>query len=169
MMLSKHKCAPFIPLLAAFLFATACNQQARPAAKALLPMDRVNPSPAGTTQVVLEKTFAVKGTASFPFQVPAHAVRPHLHGSFASFLGEADGTSDDTANVDFMIVNENQYEDLHSNRPSEALMSADASHNQEVNFYLPASRDNIVKYYLVFRGSDAGKGKVVQANFSVDY
>jgi hypothetical protein len=149
---------------------TACNQPAAPPVNRPLPSDRVNPSPVGSTQTVLEKTFAVKGTVSFPFQVPAHAVRPHLHGIFESFLREIHGTSDDTANVDFLIVNQDQYEDLRSNRPSEALMSVEASHNQAVNYDLPASQEHPVKYYLVFRSSDAGKiGKVVEANFRVDY
>jgi hypothetical protein len=153
-----------------FLVGVACNKQAAPATQRLLPSERVNPSPAGTSQIVLEKTFAVKSTVTFPFQVPAHAVRPHLHGIFESFLRQVHGTSDDTANVDFLIVNEDQYQDLVSNRPSEALMSVEGSHNQAVNFDLPASQDKPVKYYLVFRSSDAGKiGKVVEANFRVDY
>jgi hypothetical protein len=153
-----------------FIISAACNQPAAPPVERPLPSDRVHPSPVGSAQTVLEKTFAVKGTVSFPFQVPAHAVRPHLHGIFESFLREVHGTSDDTANVDFLIVNQEQYEDLRSNRPSEALMSVEASHNQAVNYDLPASEDQPVKYYLVFRSSDAGKiGKVVEANFRVDY
>ena len=80
------------------------------------------------------------------------------------------GPSDDEANVDFLIVNADQYSDLVSDRPSEALFSVEAAHNQSVNVDLPASLDQPVKYYLVFR-SAAGKGpaKVVEADFQVDF
>lgn len=171
MTLTNHKRGFSLTVLAGLLFALmACTKQAPPKADAPLPSDRVNPSPVGTTQTILQKTFAVKGSVTFPFQVPPHAVRPHLHGIFESFLREVHGVSDDSANVDFLIVNEDQYADLTSNRPSQALMSVEGSHNQAVNFDLPASLDQPVKYYLVFRSSDGGKsGKVVLANFHVDY
>jgi len=157
-------------LVAALLLATGACQKKKPPAEELLPMDRVAPSPVGTSQTVLHKTFSVKSSTIFPFEIPPHAVRPHLHGIFESFVREVHGASDETANVNFLIVNADQYADLASNRPSEALFSVEASHNQAVNLDLPASLDQPVKYYLVFR-SAAGKGpaKVVEADFHVDF
>jgi hypothetical protein len=156
-------------LTALALAATAC-QTKKPPAEELSARDRVAPSPVGTSQSVLHKTFSVKSSVTFPFEIPPHAVRPHLHGIFESFVSKVHGPSDDEANVDFLIVNADQYADLTSNRPSEALFSVDASHNQAVNVDLPASLDQPVKYYLVFR-SAAGKGptKVVEADFHVDF
>jgi hypothetical protein len=160
---------PFL-LLTALLALTACQTKKPPAEEIIPARDRVAPSPVGTSQTVLHKTFSVKSSVTFPFEIPPHAVRPHLHGIFESFVSKVHGPSDDEANVDFLIVNADQYADLTSNRPSEALFSADASHNQSVNVDLPASLDQPVKYYLVFR-SAPGKGpaKVVEADFQVDF
>jgi hypothetical protein len=112
----------------------------------------------------------LKISATFPFEIPAHAALPHLHGIFQSFAGQAHGPSDETADIDFMILNEEQQANFAANRPSEVLFSADASHNQSVNFDLPPSNDHPVKYYLVFRNSEGDKSnKVVEANFRVDF
>jgi hypothetical protein len=160
----------FLLLTALALASTACQTKKPPAEEIVPARDRVAPSPVGTSQTILHKTFSVKTSATFPFEIPAHAFRPHLHGIFESFVRELRGASDDTANVDLLIVNADQYADLASNRPSEALFSVEASHNQSVNLDLPASLDQPVKYYLVFRNA-AGKGpaKVVEADFHVDF
>jgi predicted small lipoprotein YifL len=160
---------PVFFVAALILSVTACQKE-KPPAELPLPTDRVAPSPVGTSQTVLHKTFSVKTSAIFPFDIPPHAVRPHLHGIFESFVREVHGASDDSANVDFLIVNADQYADLASNRPSEALFSVEASHNQAVNLDLPASLDQPVKYYLVFRNAAGkGPGKVVEADFHVDF
>ena len=160
---------PLLVLAGGLLVLVACTKQQPPAADILRPSERIAPSPVGTSQTILQKTFAVKKSlVTFPFDIPSHAVRPHLHGIFESFAREVHGASDESANIDFLIVNQEQYADLVSDRPSEALMSVEASHNQAVNFDLPASLDRPVKYYLVFRNSSGG-GKVVEANFRVDF
>jgi hypothetical protein len=133
------------------------------------PLYRIEPSPVGTNQTVLQKTFSLKKSASFPFEIPAHAVRPNLHGTFDSFVGEEHGGSDDAANLDFLILSDEQYADFVSGRPGEALFSVEASHSQNVNFDLPAALDHPKKYYLVFRASDAGPKRVVKADFSLDF
>jgi hypothetical protein len=167
---TRLRTVPFVLLAALALAATACQKAKPPVEQIPPPMERVAPSPVGTNQTVLHKTFSVKTSAAFPFDIPPHAVRPHLHGIFESFVRELHGTSDDEANVDFLILNADQYADLASNRPGETLFSVEASHNQSVNLDLPASLDQPVKYYLVFR-NPAGKGpaKVVEADFQVDF
>jgi len=155
--------------LLALLALVGCNKPQAPPA-ATTPSEHIAPSPVGTTQVVLEKTFNLKGSAVFPFEIPAHAAQPHLHGIFESFAGKVHGLSDDSANLDFLILNEDQHTDFLANRPSEAVFSVEASHNQSVNFDLPASMNQPVKYYLVFRDTGANKTKkVVEANFRVDF
>jgi hypothetical protein len=160
-----------LALLAGMLsVTTACTKQPSAPAVSVSPSDHVAPSPVGTSQTILQKTFAVKTSTTFPFEIPAHAVRPHLHGIYQSFVGAVHGATDDSANLDFLIVNQEQYADLLANRPSEALFSIEASHNQAVNFDLPASMNQPVKYYLVFRSpSGSGARKVVEANFRVDF
>jgi len=159
-------------LLAVLLIATvACTKEApRPAPSSVAPSDHVAPSPVGTSQTVLQKTFALRGSAVFPFEIPAHAAEPHLHGIYESFVGQVHGLSDESANIDFLILNEQQNTDLANDRPSEALFTVEASHSQAINFDLPASMNQPVKYYLLFRNGDAKKSsKVVEANFRVDF
>ncbi len=127
------------------------------------------PSLAGTTQTVLQKTFNVKTSASFPFEIPAHAIRPHLHGIFESFVGQLHGTSDSTANIDFLILNQEQQAQS-AGGAGEAVFSVEASHNQAVNFDLPPSYNQPVTYYLIFRNPGGSKiSKIVEASFRVDF
>lgn len=167
-----------LTILIAMLFwlNDACTKEQPPPVSAVARSEQLpalNPvavSPVGTNQTVLQKTFNLKGSATFPFEIPAHAVRPHLHGIFESFAGQIHGASDATANIDFLILNQEQQADSASNRASEALFSVEASHNQAVNFDLPPSLNQPVKYYLVFRNSSGGKNsKVVEASFRVDF
>ena len=151
------------------LAASACEQKAAAPAPAPVHYEPVAPSPVGTDQNVLQKTFTLKTSVAFPFEIPARAVRPHLHGLYTSFVGDVHGESGGAANVDFLVLNEDQYGDFQHGRPSEALFSVEASHNQAVNFDLPASMDQPVKYYLVFRGSSGDSKKTVEANFKVDF
>ncbi|MGC1448754.1 MAG: hypothetical protein WA830_01835 [Candidatus Sulfotelmatobacter sp.] len=156
-------------LAALFVGVVACTKPAPPTANNIIPSDRVAPSPVGTTQTVLQKTFNLKGSAAFPFEIPAHSAQPHLHGIFESFAGQVHGASDETANIDFVILSEEQQTDSASHRASEAMFSVEASHNQAVNFDLPPSLNHPVKYYLVFRDPNGKDGKVVEANFRVDF
>jgi hypothetical protein len=156
--------------LGLLLVAAACTNAAPPPVQTSVPSDHVAPSPVGTTQNVLQKTFALKSSAIFPFEIPAHAAQPHLHGIFQAFLGQLHGASDDAANIDFLLLNEQQHTDLAGNRLGDALFSIEASHNQAVNFDLPPSLNQPVKYYLVFRNPEGGKAsRVVEANFRVDF
>jgi hypothetical protein len=151
------------------LAASSCEQQKTPA-PAPAPVHRdPAPSPAPTDLSVVQKTFTLKTSVVVPFEIPAHAIRPHLHGLYTSFVGDVHGESGSAANIDFLVLNGDQYEDFQKGRPSEALFSVEASHNQAVNFDLPASMDQAVKYYLVFRGSSGDAKKTVEANFKVDF
>jgi len=161
---------PAILIAPILLVHAACTKDAPPqAATTVAPSDHVTSSPVGTSQTVLQKTFSLKASATFPFEIPAHAAQPHLHGIFESFVGQLHGTSDDSANVDFLIMNEEQQAAFASDRPSEAMFDVEASHNQAINFDLPASMNQPVKYYLVFRNPQGKSSKVVEANFRVDF
>jgi hypothetical protein len=149
--------------------AQACTKPAAIEPKPAAPTERI-PSLAGTSQTVLQKTFTLNSSTTFPFEIPAHAMQPHLHGIFASHLGGAHGASDDRANLEFMILNQEQEDAAEANHASDALFSVDASHNQAVNLDLPPSMNQPVKYYLVFRNPDGVKtSKAVNTNFRVDF
>jgi hypothetical protein len=157
-------------LVAALFFSAAC-QKKKPPEEQLLPMDRVAPPSADTTRTVLRKSFALTTSVNFPFDVPSHAAMPHLHGNYKSYVRQLGvQPNDDTANVDFLILNEDQYADFIQGHAGEAFFSAGASHDQDVNVTLPPTQDQPRKYYLVFRNSpgDATK-KAVQADFTLDF
>jgi hypothetical protein len=150
--------------------ATACAKKEVAPTSRTVPSNLVTHQNAETTLSVLAKTFTLKSSETFPFEIPSHSSRPHLHGIFQAFAGHAHGPSDDSANIDFVILNEEQRSEADANRPSEALFSVEASHNQSVNFDLPPSINQPVKYYLVFHNAPGSKSnKVVEANFRVDF
>jgi hypothetical protein len=134
-------------------------------------LDHIAESPVGTSSAVVRKTFGVSGPAKFPFEVPPHAASPQLHGTFHSFVRQA-GTqsSDESADIDLLLMNGEQYADFLRGQPADTVYSVDASHDQDVSFGLPATLDKPVQYYLIFRNSSASAAKkVVQADFQVDF
>ncbi|MFZ0732711.1 MAG: hypothetical protein WAM79_10345 [Candidatus Sulfotelmatobacter sp.] len=161
-------------LIAILILAGAgCKKQPAPSTldtSEHLDLPSINGTPASGTQTVLEKTFDLKVSAMFPFEVPAHAAQPHLHGIFQSFAGQVHGPSDETADIGFAILNESQQADAANDQPTQALFSVDASHDQSVNFDLPPTEEQPVKYYLVFRNPHGSKkNKFVQAHFRIDF
>jgi hypothetical protein len=132
--------------------------------------DHVGGSPVGTSSPILHRTFKVAAAVDLPFQVPAHAANAQLHGTFHSFVQGTSAASDDAANVEFLLLDEQQYADFLGGRPGEALFATDEGHDGEVNFSLPLTLDRPATYYLVFRNSSPATGKkLVQADFRVDF
>jgi hypothetical protein len=132
--------------------------------------DHIAPSPVGTGTAIVHKTFAVTSTAQFLFEVPPHAASPQLHGSYHSFSKNGVQSGDDGGDIDLLLMNEQQYTDFLSGRPADVVYSVDSSHDQDVSLGLPATQDQPVQYYLVFRNSPTSPGKkIVQADFRVDF
>ena len=159
--------------LAILLLATIACQKTPPPEK-LDTSEHLDLPPIPTTQsagaqTVLEKTFTLKSTATFPFEVPSHTAQPHLHGIFQCFLGTADGPSNEAADIDFVVLNDEQESAIANHQPSRAMFSVEDSHNQAVNVDLPASDDQPVKYYLIFRNRKGSKQpRVIKAQFRLD-
>jgi len=133
--------------------------------------DHVGGSVVGTSRTILQKTFAVSGAMQLPFEVPAHAYDAQLHGTFRSYLQggkpEADASKSD---VEFLVLTDQEYNNQLTGHPSDAIFSADSTHDQEVNVNLPPTLDKPVTYHLVFRNSTPGaQKKLVQADFRVDF
>jgi hypothetical protein len=135
------------------------------------PSDHIAPSPVGTTATIVHKTFAVTSTAKFLFEVPAHAASPQLHGTYHSSANNSGAQSgDENGNIDLLLINEQQYADFLNGNPADVVYSVDSSHDQDVSLGLPATLNQPVRYYLVFRNSSSRPGKkVVKANFQVDF
>ncbi len=132
--------------------------------------DHVGGSVVGTRNEVLHQTFLVAGTVDLPFEVPAHAYNPQLHGSFRSFIQAGGAPTTAPGDVDFLLMNQEQYAALIGGHPSDALFSADASHDQEVNANLPPTLNQSLKYHLIFRNTSPKTGKrVVKADLQIDF
>lgn len=132
--------------------------------------DHVGGSVVGSSNKVLHQAFPVAGTVDLPFEVPAHAYNPQLHGSFRSFIQAGGAPTTAPGDVDFVLLNDEQYASLVGGHPSDALFSADATHDQEVNANLPPTLNQSVRYHLIFRNASPKTGKrVVEADFQIDF
>ena len=134
-------------------------------------LDHIADSPVGTSSAIVRKTFAVSAPAKFSFEIPPHAASPQLHGTFRSFVRQVGvQSSDESADIDLLLMNREQYADFQRGQPADTVYSVDSSHDQDVSFGLPATLDHPVEYYLVFRNSSSSPAKkVVQADFQVDF
>jgi hypothetical protein len=131
--------------------------------------DHVGGSVGGTSIPILNDKFHVSVIVDLPFNVPPHAATPQLRGNFRSFLpASGTPTSDTDDDVEFHVLNDQEYSNFLNAKPSEALFSADATHNQEVNASLPPTLNKPATYHLVFLNLTKKK-KVVQADFRVDF
>lgn len=140
------------------------------------PSDHIAPSPVGTSTAIVHKTFSVISAAKFSFEIPPHAASPQLRGSYRSFAQQSGSqasdvqSSDESADVDLLLMNDQQYTDFVHGGTPEVVYSIDSSHDQDVSFGLPATLNQPAQYYLVFRNASTRAGKkVVQADFKVDF
>ena len=156
---SRSRFLLLIVVAAIAFFVTACQKKKPPVEETVLRHGSRDCFALGFKNDFAQNLF-ITTSASFPFEIPAHAATPHLHGNYKSFVKQISADAgDDGANVDFLILKEDQYVDFAHGHAGEALFSADASHDQDVDFSLPASQDQPQKYYLVFRNSPGGCGQ----------
>jgi len=136
------------------------------------PLDHVVPSPDERPKNFLHTVFSVRNYTQVAFVVPPHQASPRLHGNFRSFTERSrpDFTSDRTADVEMMLLNEQEFDDLRHGRPGGATFEVDASHRQMVDCSLPSTRDRPQQYHLVFHNSPGGpRMKFVDADFTVSF
>jgi tryptophan 2,3-dioxygenase len=133
--------------------------------------DHVGGSVVGSSLQILHRTFRVQSTVQVSFIVPAHAATPRLCGSYESFFkqaGSSDGDND--AEIEFLVLNEEQFAGFLNRRAGEATFSADDAHAQDVNTRLPPTMDQPEKYHLIFRNNSRGPArKFVQADFRMEF
>ena len=131
--------------------------------------DHVGDSPVGTSNSILHQMFKVAGTVRVLFEVPAHAANPQLRGTYESFVRHGRALSSDDAELEFLVLNDEQYGEFVKGHGSEAVFSADKAHDQEVNASLPPTFDHPAKYYLIFRNDSHAAARVVQADFRIGF
>jgi hypothetical protein len=159
-------------LLILLIILCACNKSQPTQGPTVNRLDKVDSAHVKPINV-LHKTFALKRTASFEFQVPAHTALPRLHGTFQSSVPGAgtDSASDDSANVDMVLLNADQYADFsHGGSEGTALYTVEPTHDHEVDFLLSPTQEDSATYYVVFRNSPGGApSKQVKADFSLTF
>jgi hypothetical protein len=153
-----------------FAVLTGCEKKKEPT-QDVAAIDRVGDRPAQSSENILHKTFTVRTSEAFPFEVPEHVALPHLHGNYKSFVTKLGIQTDErSADVDFLVFNEKQYADFAAGSPVNAVFASDPSHDQTVDVRLPPSLNEAKKYYLVFRNTPGGDAKkTVQADLTVDF
>jgi hypothetical protein len=120
----------------------------------------------------LHSVFTVNTSAQFVFEVPPHTLNPRLNGTFKSYTDRSapDSSSNETANIDVMLLNEQEYDDFKRGRLGNATYDLDASHYQNVGWRVPSTLENAQKYHLVFSNLPGGaKTKFVKADFTISF
>jgi hypothetical protein len=118
----------------------------------------------------LHKQFTVTNYSEFAFTVPRHSVNPTLRGNFRAFTkGSSGSTSSKPADIDLMLMNEQEFDDFVRGRPGDVTYEADSSHNQEVNYAIPPTHDQAQTYHLVFQNSSRQRITFVEADFTVSF
>ncbi len=146
----------------------AAEDRPTPTGKPNPSSDHILPSPVGTNSVVVHETFSLASAVNFPFTIPAHAVSPRLKGTYRSFVGQQRIQDNaETADIDLLVISEQQYTALHAGRPADPVFTSDPAHNQDINFDLPASHDQPIRYYRVFRNDPRDGKKIVRADVTV--
>jgi hypothetical protein len=138
----------------------------------LLPVDHPVYLKSEEPRNFLHKVFPVNKYTQFAFVVPPHQGHARLHGDFQSFTKRdaPDSTSDKTADVDLMLLNDQEFNEFRRGQMESATHELDPAHNQMVDWSVPPSYDEPQIYHLVFSNSDAATGaKFVKADFTVSF
>ena len=155
------------------LAAIACSKSAPPREEEpAVEGDRLVHLSANPPKNFVHQTFQVQGYKSFEIVVPPHAARPRVHGSFQSFVTNDSGSmvSNESANVDLVLLNEDEYAAFHSGKQGTATYTLDPAYDQIVDCALASTLEQPRKYYLVFRNSSGGlKTKFVKADFTASF
>lgn len=120
----------------------------------------------------LHKVFSVRNQTEFTFLVPPHQGNTMLRGTFRSFTkrSDPDSTSDRTAAVDLMLLNEQEFDEFLHGRPQSVTYELDSANNQKVDWRVPTTYGESQTYHLVFSNPESGrKIKFVQADFTVSF
>ena len=129
-------------------------------------LDHVNTADPGAPNHFLHKRLSVKTSQIFAFEVPPHALRPELQGTFRSVATPRNpGPS-----VELLLMNDEEFASLVDHKPGTTTFSADPASRGDIHWDLKATVGNPQKYYLVFRNSSQGQGpSIVDADFTASF
>ncbi len=135
-------------------------------------LDHVSQGPRLPSQRVAHGISKLDKYEKFPFEIPPHALTPRLRGDFKSFMQGAGGAriADESADVELMVMSEEQYDAFIHKRSAESLYVIEPSHDHGVSIALPMTQADGVHYYVVFRRTIDGKSPVwVNADLNVEF
>jgi hypothetical protein len=145
----------------------------RDRAAASFAVDHVAHGPRIPPRTIAQGDFAVGRPQRFSFIVPPHVLTPRLRGEFSTFARGRDGArlSDSTGGIDFMLLNEFQYQDfVRGSSTAQAMYAYNSSHQQALSLALPATLGDPVHYYVIMRKAGEEKAPVwVRADLVVDF
>jgi len=134
--------------------------------------DRIVKVAAPAPKRVVHKTFALQKYVAFQFEVPPDCVSPRLRGSFKSSTQRIEGhrVSDDAANIDLLLLDEQQFHDFVHGPGGNVIRSAESSYEQTIDWALNSTLQQPRKYYLVFNNSlGQPRTKFVEADFTLSF
>jgi hypothetical protein len=157
-------------IVVALLAVLACKRAPQQDVNEESSLDHVSQGPRLAPQRVTHGISKLDKFQKFPFDLPAHALTPRLQGNFSSFMQGTGGAriSDESADVELMVMSEEQYDAFTQHRSAESLYAIDPSHDHAVSIALPATQADAMHYYAVFRRSTDGKSPIwVNADLNV--
>jgi len=126
----------------------------------------------GKPKNVLHQVFPVRDQTEFSFVIPPQQANTRLRGTFRSFTkrSDPDSTSDQTADVELMLLNEQEFNQFLHGRMQSATDELDPCHSQVVDWRVPTAFGEPQRYHVVFSNSPGGaKIKFVEADFTVSF
>jgi hypothetical protein len=135
-------------------------------------LDHVSQGPKLAPQRVAHGISKLEKYQKFSFDVPPHALTPRLQGEFKSFMQGAGGAriADESADVELMVMTEDQYDAFTHKRSAQSLYAIEPSHDHGVSIALPTTQADAAHYFVVFTRSADGKTPVwVSADLNVNF
>jgi len=166
------KCRSTFALTTIALALLGCNNGPKRDLNPESSLDHVSQGPRLAPQRVAHGISKLDKYEKFSFEVPPHALTPRLRGEFSSFMQGEGGAriSDESADVELLVMSEEQYDAFSHRRSAESLYAIEPSHDHGVSIALPMTQADLVHYYVVFRRTTDGKNPVwVKADLNVEF
>ena len=78
--------------------------------------------------------------------------------------------STEFADVDLLLLNDEEFNQFQHGEPQSVTYELNSAHNEMVDWWIPATRDNAKTYHLIFINSaDEVNPKFVQADFTLTF
>jgi len=159
-------------ILCALLTLPGCNRAPKQETNEGPSLDHISQGPKLEPLRITHGMSKVQKFVKFPFEVPPHVVSTRVQGQFTSFIQGAGGAriSDESADVELMIMNEEQYDAFEKKTGAESVYAIEPSHDHEVSITLPPTQNDPVHYYAVFRRTNDGKNPIwVNADLTAEF